>query len=118
MIKATLTCYDQIRYLKFSVTGHAGADVKGQDLVCASASILLYTLAQTVDDMEQHGEFTCEPIIEVDEGDALIACHCNSDETYAEAVTAFKTIWAGFELLAHDYPQYVELNPVGKALRA
>ena len=118
MINATFNHYEEIRYLKLVVKGHAGSDVKGRDLVCASASILLYTLAQTVDDMEQHGDFTCEPIIETEEGDALITCHCKSDETYAEAVTAFKTIWTGFTLLAHNYPQYVELTTVGKADKA
>lgn len=118
MIKATFTLYDEIRYLRFVVKGHAGENVKGHDIVCASASILLYTLAQTVDDMEQHGELTADPIVEMDEGDALITCHCNSDEAYTKAVTAFKTIWTGYTLLAHEYPQYVELTYVGKADKA
>ena len=116
MLTATFNQYDEIRYLKLLVKGHAGADVIGRDLVCASASTLLYTLAQTVAEMEERGELISSPIIVTEaEGDALITCQCNSDKSYADAVSAFNVIRTGFNLLAHNYPQYVELNTVGSA---
>lgn len=115
MIKAALSVYDEIKYIRFAVNGHAGSAEYGHDLVCAAASILLYAIAQTVDKMTAQGGFTCDPITEADAGDGIIACHCATEESFAEALTAFKTIWAGFELLARDYPQYVGLTYAGKA---
>lgn len=120
MITAIFSNHDEIRYLKLLVKGHAGSDVKGRDLVCASASILLYALAQAVADMEERGELMSSPIIvtEEDKGDALITCQCISDKSYSDAVSAFNVIRTGFKLLAHNYPQYVELNTVGSADKA
>ncbi len=117
MIKVTLDNYDEIRYLKLLVQDHAGSDVIGHDLVCASASILLYTFAEIVEDLERRGELVSS-LVDVKEGDSLITCQCITDRGYAEAVNAFNVIRTGYKLLAENCPQYVELNTVGKAVTA
>ena len=40
---------------RVSVTGHAGGEI-GQDLVCASVTTLVYTLATFVENMEVAGQ--------------------------------------------------------------
>ena len=56
---------------RVSVTGHAQSGEAGHDLVCASASILVYTLASFVTNMKEARQ-SYNPKIELKEGDALI----------------------------------------------
>jgi uncharacterized protein YsxB (DUF464 family) len=115
MIKVKFRTHDATRYLRLTVEGHAGSDTKGHDLVCASASILAYTVAQVVKTMEQHGDLQGTPCIELNEGDASIILRCKNDDIYAEARHTFFVAKTGYELLAHNFPQYVELKSVGRA---
>ena len=90
---------------RVSVEGHAQSGEVGHDLVCASATILVYTLATLVENMERAGQIRY-PTIELNEGQALIVCKVPSK--YKATVTfAFDAICAGFDLLAHDYPDNI-----------
>ena len=115
MIKATFVRRDDTRYLLMTVKGHAGMDDKGHDLVCASASILAYTVAQIVKTMEHHGDLVGEPIINMNPGDTEICCQCKNDDIFAECAHAFFVAKTGYSLLVHNFPQYVELETVGEA---
>lgn len=114
MIKVKFRTHDATRHLQLTVEGHAGSNVIGQDLVCASASILTYTVAQIVSAMEQDGELE-EALIETNEGDARIRIRCKTEEAYKEAVHTFFVAETGYKLLEHNFPQYVELQTVGQA---
>ena len=95
---------------RVTVEGHALSGEAGHDLVCASASILAYTLAEFVKNMKESGQ-TAFPAIELTEGHALIAC--TAPIRYKGAVTlAFDTVCAGFELLAHSYPDNISYEIV------
>lgn len=90
---------------RVSVVGHAMSAEKGQDLVCASASILVYTLASFVKNMKD-AEQVYNPTVELKEGDALICC--SPPNKFKKSVTlVFDSLCAGFELLARDYPDNV-----------
>ena len=90
---------------RVSVTGHSQSAEKGKDLVCASASILVYTLASFVENLKEAGQ-VYNPTVELKEGDALI--HCDAPNKYKRPITlVFDSICAGFEILAKDYPEYV-----------
>ena len=93
------------KYNRLTVTGHAGAAEPGQDLVCASASILAYTLAANVANMADNGQVR-EPIIQLVEGDAEISCNPRHN-LKASVTLVFDSICVGFEKLAHDYPEYI-----------
>lgn len=114
MIKVSFNTNDYERSLSLKVEGHAGSNVIGQDLVCASASILTYTVAQIVSAMEQDGELE-EALIETNEGDARISIRCKTKEAYKEAAHTFFVAVTGYKLLEHNFPQYVELQTVGQA---
>lgn len=118
MIKVTFRTHDATRDLCLTLEGHAGQAVAGNDIVCASASILAYTVAQIVRFMNDDEALVGDPQIVMNSGDAIIACRCKSDEIYAKVKYAYDFAEVGFALLAHNYPQYVELNTVGKADKA
>lgn len=93
------------KYNRLTVTGHAGAAEPGQDLICASASMLAYTLAANVANMADAGQVR-QPIIKLDEGDAEISC--NPRHNLKNSVTlVFDSVCIGFALLAKDYPEFV-----------
>lgn len=97
---------------RVSVDGHALSGEKGHDLVCASASILGYTLAALVENMKAAGQ-TRYPTIELEEGHALI--DCNAPSKYKTMVKfAFDSICAGFDLLAQSYPDNISYEIRGK----
>ena len=116
MIKVRFRYHDSTRYLRLTVEGHAGSDAIGHDLVCASATILVYTVAQMVKHMEEQGKLVSTPIVELSEGNASIVIRCTDDEFFHEARHTFFVAQTGFALLAYNYPQFVDLKTVGKAL--
>ena len=93
------------KYNRLTVTGHAGAAEPGHDLVCASASMLAYTLAANVANMADNGQVR-QPIIQTKEGDTEISCNPRHN-LKASVTLVFDSVCVGFELLAHDYPQYI-----------
>ena len=97
---------------RVTVEGHARSGEVGHDLVCASASILVYSLAAFVENMKAAGQ-TRYPTIELNEGNALVAC--NAPNKYKSSVMiAFDAICGGYELLARDYPDNISYEIRGK----
>ena len=99
------------KYNRLTVTGHAESAEKGHDLVCASASMLAYTLAANVANMADNGQVR-EPIMEMEEGNTVVSCKPRSN-LKASVTLVFDSICVGFEKLAHDYPEYIsyEIRP-------
>lgn len=93
------------KYNRLTVEGHAYSAEPGHDLVCASASMLAYTLAANVANMADHGQVR-QPIIENAPGKTEISC--NPISRYKSTVAlVFDSVCVGFELLAHDYPENI-----------
>ena len=115
MIKVKFRTHDATRYLRLTVEGHAGSDTKGHDLVCASASILAYTVAQVVQAMEHHGDLVEPPTLNLEDGDATIVCRAKDDYIFSEMMQDFFVIRTGYAVLAHNYPQYVQIITDDKA---
>lgn len=92
-------------YHRLTVKGHAGSGETGHDLVCASASILAYTLAATVGNMQDAGQIR-DVKVDLKSGDAAISCKV--PHKFKSAVTLiFDSICGGFELLAENYPDNI-----------
>lgn len=111
MIKASFTRTEDKTFL-FKIDGHAGQDDSGHDIVCSAASILTYTLAQTMRYVEDQEGLELNPIIQLNEGNAIVLVR-PKEEYEGEVAQTFFTIEVGFSLLAQNYPQYVELKPFG-----
>ena len=108
MIKVKFTYGRDKRECSLTVEGHAGQAEIGKDLVCASASILAYTIAQIIKSMEHHGDLAEPPILDLEDGDATIVCRAKDDYLFSEIMQDFFVIRTGYALLAHNYPQFVE----------
>ena len=104
MIKVTFT--ETPEKLSLRLEGHAGYAEHGKDIVCASASILAYTLASIIDSFDE-----VEPIIDLTSGDTTVECECKDEQTFVKVANAYHYTQIGYALLAHNYPQYVRLMP-------
>lgn len=103
--------------LSLRLIGHAGQADIGHDIVCASCSILAYTVAQIVKSEGDNGGLEAPPEIRLESGDAIISCEPKEDR-YAEILHAFYVAEVGYTLLMHNYPHFVELTPFGKPSEA
>ena len=112
MVNISMTYSDNTLSLK--VEGHANHDEKGKDIVCASVSVLVYTLAQYVKWMFERHELKRSPLIELEEGDSRIVAKPKTDYM-AEGLHAFFVASVGFDLLARNYPDYITFNGLKKA---
>ena len=96
--------YDR-RETKITIKGHAHSGEIGHDLVCASASILAYTLASFIKNTYKARQVK-KPMLRLCEGDAVIACRPR--KRYRGAIIlVVDAMCGGFELLARNYPDHV-----------
>lgn len=97
--------------IHLTLRGHAGAAPKGEDLICASATTLAYTAAQAVQLMDGQGKLMKKPKIKIRKGRATIIA-TPKESAVTEALTMFRTVQCGAQVLAHNYPKYVQLKPL------
>lgn len=97
--------------LSMTLQGHAGAAKKGEDLVCAGATTLAYTLGQAVQEMYQMGLLRRKPRVCLQEGWAEILATPRAT-ALAEGLMAFWTVQAGAAVLGKSFPEYVQLEPL------
>ena len=109
MIKVEFNCNLEFFLLSLKVSGHAGQAEPGHDLVCASASILAYTLASLVDSSADR--LMERPYIKLDEGDAEITCYPPMRQ-FGRISSFYTTVREGFKLLAARYPEYISYTDV------
>lgn len=112
MVTVTIKHDPTNRELCIEAKGHAGYGKRGEDIVCASVSILMYTLEQAVYALHESGGLSGEHEMRsfFDDGIASVACKCSAPEAHAEAKKIYSTIESGFLLLSENYPQYVRLE--------
>jgi uncharacterized protein YsxB (DUF464 family) len=108
MINVTFT--ETPQKLSLRLEGHAGYAEHGKDIVCASASILAYTVAQYVIEAEHNGDLVSPPQIQLESGDTIISCE-PSEAILHGMHDMYLFAKMGYALLEHNFPQYVRLMP-------
>ena len=95
--------------MRLEVSGHANAAPKGQDIVCAGASMLTGALAGVLEDAQQRGrtKFRCE---DTEEGLTIWAEPQMS--CYREIKSYFRMCVKGFQMLQEQYSKYVWIREV------
>ena len=91
--------------------GHAKTAPKGEDLVCAAATTLAYTLAQAVQFLYEQDRLLEKPKIQIEDGYAFVSASPNGD-SLAETLMVFWVSQVGAYVLEHNYPQAVCLMPM------
>lgn len=91
------------------VKGHAESAPKGEDLICASATMLAYTVAQAVQFMQGQGKLVKQPKILIESGEATVIA-TPTEDAYAELLHTYWVAQCGFHVLSHSYPQNVKLE--------
>ena len=112
MVKAEFFTNKESGSITMKLTGHAEQAKKGEDIVCAAASILAYTVAQALQFMYEEGDLQKKPHSKLEEGDTIIIAKPKKD-SYEEALHTFFVAQVGYHLLSHTYPQYVSLSSFG-----
>ena len=93
--------------LELEVKGHAGADVKGKDIVCSAVSMLFYTLADSLVQSEEM--LKKHPIIKMEDGNGYIKCRPKK-EYQGNISLIYWTILNGYQLLAEEYKEYITFH--------
>ena len=115
MVIAKFEMDESRRMVTLRVKGHAGQNTPGNDIVCSSASILAYTVAQNVKMAESRGLLKYSPRMKMKSGDFIITARAKDDEAYSELLHTYLVVQTGYVLLAHNYPQYVAVEMFGEA---
>ena len=110
MIQVTIGDRDGVLWL--SMAGHAGAAPKGQDIVCAAATMLMYTAAQAALDMWSRGELQTSPSVKLDDGSAGVAFR-PKEEAMEKGRLVLDVIRRGLEVLGKRYPENVAIYVLG-----
>lgn len=113
MIKATFSKDKFDKSITMTLEGHAKSDDAGKDLICASASILAYTLAQSLQYIKAQGGIR-RLRIKFDSGYARIKCYPTEDY-YDVVLNTYFVTEVGLNLLAQNYPEYVKTKLFGEA---
>lgn len=98
---------DKSLHMEFN--GHAGSAPRGEDLVCAAATMLAYTAAQAVQFLYEQGKLRKPPRIVLTDGAATVVA-TPLPETEAETMMVFWVAQAGAHVLARNYPQNAVLD--------
>ena len=108
MIHATFTQDAQKGSVTMEMQGHALTAPKGQDLICAAATMLVYTLGQAVQFLYEQGRLLYEPQMRMVDGYAKITVYPRKCAV-AETLMAFWVAQAGAYVLERNYPKAVDL---------
>ena len=113
MIKAQMEKSDKGESLILKMSGHAEAAPAGEDLVCAGASTLVYTLAQLSMFYHQQKKLKKKPTLKLDADETLIVL--TPKKKYGHEVeNAFFFMQTGLSLLAENYPNCFDVTAFGE----
>ena len=93
------------RVIGFVIEGHSGFANLGEDIVCASISILAYTAINSLNAVAQIDKDDIDYRIDQELGYLKVAVHNSNDK----AQVIFDTFIVGIQMLAEDYKDYVTL---------
>lgn len=113
MIAVEFTRDDDRRCVRLTVDGHAGSAPKGQDIVCAAASLLIYIAAAIAQSAEDR---FCDTDVDLCPGCSAVVIAADTEDEYERIISEFDIVALGYRLLADSYPDYVGLTLYGEVL--
>ena len=110
MNKALVKINAESGVLVFRAKGHAEAGKRGNDIVCAAASILTMTLAKQVTEAYKAGWIDDSAICQLSPEETEISCVVQDEDVFGELARIYLTIASGYELLADHYPEHIKFK--------
>lgn len=86
--------------IEINAQGHANAAPKGEDVVCAAATILIRTLAKTL-------EAAVPDMVKTDVSDGKASISVTGYDPVAAVI--IETVCTGFRLLQEQYPEHIKI---------
>ncbi len=93
---------------KIEVSGHAQFAESGSDIVCSAVSMLMFTIANKLDDLEK---FIIVEIDEEDGGYMQIEIIKRDEQTNL----LFDTLVFGLEMIKQQYKEYIDIKEANNA---
>lgn len=91
---------------RLKMKGHCNTDVKGKDLVCAAASILCVTMAETLKANKKC--LVKEPKVVIHDGKAVLEWQPKINHLVAMRIS-IDTVMNGFRELEKRYPEAIKI---------
>ena len=96
--------------LELNIEGHAGAEEKGKDIVCAAVSALFYTLVRALND--SRNMLKKKPAFKDNEGKGFL--RCMPRRKYERNIQLmYWTVLEGLQLVSENYKDFVNFVIVG-----
>lgn len=109
MITVSFEENKEVGSITLKIEGHSRQAEPGKDVICASSSILAYTVAQVAEFMYKQHKLKKKPHVVLDSGNANVTVKPKTDY-YAEALHAFLVAEVGYSLLAHNFSDFVQVK--------
>ncbi|HBH12075.1 MAG: hypothetical protein XD91_0876 [Clostridiales bacterium 38_11] len=97
---------DKNEYLGYEISGHAGFDESGYDIICSAVSILAYTALNSMATVAEIAEWDMSYRIDESVGDMSLLLK----RTNIKTDIILKIFETGIKLLLDDYSQYISLD--------
>lgn len=105
MINITIYKDSQNSFLGFEILGHAGADVKGKDLVCCAVSSIVQTALMGIENIAK-----IDAHIILKEGNVKCTFPLNYDQSLEKANIIVGTMVLGLKSLQQSYGGYIDIK--------
>lgn len=96
--------------MTMQVSGHAGQNVKGRDIVCAAVSVLFQALAEAL--FENRHLLKGDPVYRAEEGSGFLSC-VPKPERIKEVMAMYQVCLCGFSMLERAYGAYLKCDIAG-----
>ncbi|MBU5455460.1 ribosomal-processing cysteine protease Prp [Caproiciproducens sp. MSJ-32] len=111
MIEVKIYVDSEDNIIRYTISGHSGYDVKGQDIVCSAVSVLAQNTLNSLVEVCGISEERIDYSINEKKGflDVIIPSELDKD-TKIKVETVLKTLELGIKSIVENYPKYVTLK--------
>ncbi len=111
MIEVKIYKSNEDHIIRYTVSGHSGYDIKGQDIVCAAVSVLAQNTLNSLVEICGIKEEKIDYSIDENGGYLDVSIPTQLDESIDIMVqTVLRTMELGIQSIVENYPGYVTLK--------
>ncbi len=111
MIKVKIYKTSGDNIIRYTVSGHSGYDIKGQDIVCAAVSVLAQNTINSLIEVCGIKEDKINYSIDENRGYLDVSIPRQIDEyTRIKVQTVLRTLELGIQSIMENYPGYITLE--------